>query len=315
MSTIRRTSRGTKAAGWLKPLRAIPLLALLLAATALRAAAQSAPPPPANLLNVLGTENEYQDIAGQIGGNRVQTYTILSDPSVDPHLYESNVDDAKIVANADVVIENGVGYDDFVDHLMSASPRAGRIAINVATLTGHKPGDNPHLWEDTFKTMPALIPALVQALSQKDPAGADYYAANGQNFLASLQSIQTVCDALKQKYAGTPVLGTEPLWNYQASYCGIKMLDADADFQLATMAGNDPPAFAVARFRDQLNNGTAKMLMFNAQAVTPMSLQMQGLAQANNIPIVAFYETKPSGVNYQGWMTGQLQAVLQALGG
>ena len=299
---------------FLKVSRAGAFLALALGGTAVPTRAQSAP-PPANLVKVVGIENEYQDIANQVGGNRVQTYTILSDPNVDPHLYESNVDDAKIVANADIIIENGVGYDDFADHLMSASPRADRILLKVQTLTNHQTGDNPHLWYDTFNTMPALIPALVQALSQKDPSGAQFYAAQGQAFLNSLQQIQAVCTALKQKYSGTPVLGTEPLWNYQAKWCGINMLDAEGPFQKATQDGNDPPAFAVAKFRDELNNGASKMLMFNDQALTPMSQQMQTLAQANNVPVVAMSETEPPNTTYQQWMTSQLQAVLQALGG
>ncbi|HEX6513914.1 MAG TPA: zinc ABC transporter substrate-binding protein [Chloroflexota bacterium] len=296
-------------------LRALSLSAFVLAGSVLPATAQSAPPPPAHLVKVLGVENEYQDIANQVGGNRVQTYTILSDPSVDPHLYETNVDDAKIVASADIIIENGVGYDDFADHLMAASPRPDRILLKVETLTGHQPGDNPHLWYDTFNTMPALIPALVQALSKKDPAGAQFYAAQGQTFLNSLSQIQAVCNTIKQKYSAAPVLATEPLWNYQAKPCGVNVLDAEGPFQKATQDGNDPPAFAVAKFRDQLNSGAAKLLMFNNQAVTPMSQQMQGLAQANNIAVVAMSETEPPNTPYQQWMTSQLQAVLQALGG
>jgi zinc/manganese transport system substrate-binding protein len=290
------------------------LLAALFPASAAPAAAQTAP-PAASLVKVLGIENHYQDIAAQVGGSRVQTSTILSDPSVDPHMYESSVEDAKLVAGADIVIENGAGYDTFADRLLSASPRPERLLLRVDKITGHKDGDNPHLWYDTFNTMPALVTALVQALSQKDPAGADYYAAQGQAFLASLQPIQTACDSLKQRYGGVAVLGTEPLWNYQAKACGLAMLDAEGDFQKATQDGNDPPAFAVVKFRNQIPGRVARMLMFNSQAVTPMSSQMQALAQANSIPVVAMSETEPSGTTYQQWMMSQLQAVLQALGG
>ncbi|MBV9121084.1 MAG: zinc ABC transporter substrate-binding protein, partial [Chloroflexi bacterium] len=106
------------------------LLTVMWTGTASVAEAQTNSPSQLPV-KVLGVENEYQDIANQIGGSRVQTYTILSDPNVDPHLYESSVDDAKIVASADIVIENGVGYDDFADHLMSASQRPDRIVLKV----------------------------------------------------------------------------------------------------------------------------------------------------------------------------------------
>ena len=264
---------------------------------------------------VLGVENQYQDIAAQVGGKRVDSQTILSDPNVDPHIYESNVEDAKIVARADVVIVNGAGYDDFADHLMSASPRDGRAVLRVDKLTGHAPGDNPHLWYDTFNTMPILVPTLVQALTQKDPEGAQQYAAQGQQFLDSLQPIRAICDSIKQKYPSAQVMATEPLWNYQAQACGLRMLDAEGDFQKATQAGNDPPASAAAHFRDQLNSRAAHALIVNSQAESPISGQMQALAHASQIPVVAMSETEPPKTTYQQWMTGQLQAVLQALGG
>jgi len=131
----------------------------------------------------------------------------------------------------------------------------------------------------------------------------------------SLQPLQALCDSINQKYGGTPMIGTEPVFNYQAKACGLKMLDAEGDFQKATQDGNDPPAFAVVKFRDQLNNRVAKVLMFNNQAVTQMSQQMADLAELNGVPVVGMSETMPPKVTYQQWMTNQLQAMLQALGG
>jgi zinc/manganese transport system substrate-binding protein len=295
-----------------------PLLAGV-ALCALSACATTSPrsafPSPAATVRVLGVENFYADIATQIGGGRIQVNAILSDPSVDPHVYETNVDDARLVANADIVIKNSVGYDAFIDKLLAASPRSQRIVVDVGQLTGHKEGDNPHLWYDTFNTMPALVSALTEALAQKDPSGQDYYTAQGQTFLNSLQPIQGLIQTLQRKYAGVSVLATEPLWNYQATAAGLNMLDPDGPFQKATEEGNDPPALAVVKFRDQLTTGTARMLIFNNQAVTPISQQMQTLARQNNVSVVGMSETEPPNTSYQQWMTSQLQAVLQALGG
>lgn len=291
-------------------LAVMAMVASLLAATAAPAAAQTAGP-----VKVLGVENFYADIASQVGGTKVQVGTILSDPSVDPHLYESNVDDAKLIANADIVIKNSVGYDTFIDKLLAASPRQGRILIDVAQLTGHVDGDNPHLWYDTFNTMPILIPALTQALSQKDPADQAYFTAQGQAFLASLQPIQELVTTIKTKYAGAPVMASEPLWNYQAKAAGLNMLYAEGAFQKATQEANDPPAAAVVEYRNAINNRVAKMFMFNNQAVTQMSQQLSDYAAASNIPVVSMSETMPPNTTYQQWMISQLTAALQALGG
>ena len=266
-------------------------------------------------LRVLGVENFYADVAGQVGGAKFRVDTILSDPSVDPHVYEASVEDAKLVAQADVVIENGAGYDAFVDKLLAASPRPDRIVIDVAQLTGHHDGDNPHLWYDTLNTMPPLAKALARALSQKDPAGQSAYTGSAQAFVDALAPVHQLQATIGRKYAGAPVLATEPLWNYGAAAAGLSVLDADGPFQKATEDGNDPPAAAVVRFRSQLTSRTARLLVVNSQAVTPISQQMQALARQTGVPVVPMSETEPPNTTYQQWMAGQLQAVLQALGG
>ncbi len=75
-------------------------------------------------INVVAAENFYGNIVAQLGGEKVNVTSILSDPNVDPHEYESSVDDAKAIAAADLVIENSGGYDDWMDKLLSASPSA-----------------------------------------------------------------------------------------------------------------------------------------------------------------------------------------------
>jgi zinc/manganese transport system substrate-binding protein len=266
-------------------------------------------------LRVLAVENFYADVANQVGGGKVRVDTILSDPSVDPHVYEPNVGDAKLVAQADVVIENGAGYDAFVDKLLVASPRPDRIVIDVARLTGRHDGDNPHLWYDALNTMPPLAHALARALSEKDPADQSTFAGGAQAFVDALEPVRQLQATIAQKYGGAPVLATEPLWNYGAAAAGLSMLDVDGPFQKATEAGNDPPAAAVVRFRSQLTSRTARLLVVNSQAVTPISQQMQALARQNGVPVVPMSETEPPNTTYQQWMAGQLRAVLQALGG
>src|SRR5580704_6357413 len=72
------------------------------------------------VLQVVAAENFWGSIVSQIGGSHVQVLSIVSDPNADPHEYESNASDARAVANADYVIENGVGYDSWMDKLLSA---------------------------------------------------------------------------------------------------------------------------------------------------------------------------------------------------
>src|SRR5579859_3359344 len=68
-------------------------------------------------IKIVAAENFYGNIAQQLGGNKVQVLSILSDPNADPHEYESSVKDAEAVTNADIVIKNGDDYDTWMDKL------------------------------------------------------------------------------------------------------------------------------------------------------------------------------------------------------
>ncbi len=104
-------------------------------------------------IKVIGAENFYADLLGQVGGTRVDSSSLLNDPNADPHAFESSPADAAKVADAQLVIENGLGYDSFMDKLLAASPSSGRIVINVQQLLALPDGANAHIWYD-----PATMP-------------------------------------------------------------------------------------------------------------------------------------------------------------
>lgn len=265
-------------------------------------------------IHVVAGENFYGDLATQIGGDRVTVRSILSDPNADPHEYETNADDAKAVADAQVVVKNGLGYDAFIDKLLAASPRPHRIVIDVGELTGHRQGDNPHVWYDPT-TMPRVAHRLADILTQLDPADTEYFAGRLQAFNASEKAVSDRVSSLRAKYQGARVLPTEPVFDYMAAALGLEIVDREGAFQKAVEEGNDPPAAAVARFRDQLASHQIKALIYNKQAVTPITTQMRAIAQLNQVAAVPVSETEPSGKTYQEWMLDELTLLQPALGG
>jgi zinc/manganese transport system substrate-binding protein len=271
----------------------------------------SSTPAPSSLAIVAG-ENFYGDLATQLGGSHVRVTSILSDPSVDPHLYESNVDNAKAVGAASLVIKNGMGYDAFMDKLLAASPRPARIVIDVGQAMGAQDGANPHLWYKP-DTMPRLAQVLTDRLSQLDPANSADFNAGLQRFNTSLKPLQDRIATMKAKDAGLKVLPTEPVFDYTADALGLEVVDKEGAFQRAVEEGNDPPADAVGKFRQQLASHAIKALIYNSQAVTPITSQMQNTAKQNNVPVVGVTETEPPGKNYQQWMLDQLDQLQRAL--
>lgn len=97
-------------------------------------------------LTVVSSENFWGSIASQLGGTHVTVTSIINSPSGDPHDYESTTNDARTLAQADYIILNGAGYDDWASKLIAANPVNGRKVFTVANLLGKKAGDNPHFW-------------------------------------------------------------------------------------------------------------------------------------------------------------------------
>ena len=268
-----------------------------------------APPSPAT---VVAAENFYGDIVGQIAGDHVRVTSIISDPSVDPHEYETNPRDAAAVANARLVIQNGLGYDTFIDHLVAASPNPQRTLIVVSALTGHVNGDNVHLWYDPA-TIPRVAQVILDALVQIDPGNAPSYRNRYKAFQASLAPLNHAIAGIKAQYGGAPVACTEPVFGYMAAALGLNVL-TPLSFQKAVEEGEDPPASALAQMEDQLRQHQVKVLLYNTQTVSPITTRIQQMARSVGVPVVGVSETEPPGTSFQQWMLSQLEPLRLALG-
>jgi zinc/manganese transport system substrate-binding protein len=135
------------------------ILLIFLSACAAPASSQ----PTSGKVLVVAAENFYGDIAQQLGGELVSVTSILSDPNIDPHEYESNVQNGIAVSNAQLVIENGGGYDTWMDKLLSASPNPQRTVLAAVDIADHKLPNNPHVWYgiDNMQTIAGDITAAL----------------------------------------------------------------------------------------------------------------------------------------------------------
>ena len=167
-----------------------------------------------SVISAIGAENEYANVLSQIGGQYVHVSSILNNPNTDPHTFESSPSVASEVSAAQLIVQNGVGYDTFMNKIESASPNPARKVItaqNVLGLPGSTP--NPHLWYDP-KTMPAVAKVMAADLSALRPAHKAYFQARLKAFDQSLTPWLNAIAAFKAKYPGTPVATTEPVADY-----------------------------------------------------------------------------------------------------
>lgn len=295
------------------------VLRILLAVSLLGALAACGSSSPGavgadKVVNVVAAENFYGDIAAQLGGDRVHVTSIINDPESDPHLYESDARDAAGVADARVVIENGLGYDDFVDKLLGAT-KGSRTVLKVAdvlSVTGDNA--NPHLWYDVPR-IPDVARAIVDAFTAADPGGADAYQRNLAAFNASLRPLMAAIGEIKAKYPGAAVAYTERVPEYLLDAAGLDVRTPPG-FAAAIEEGNEPSAGDTATMNALMTGRAVKVLMYNGQATSPVTAAVRDLAEKNRIPVVPVTETIPNkGEHYQDWQLGQVRALLGALGG
>jgi zinc/manganese transport system substrate-binding protein len=299
--------------------RAYPLLILFITALFLLSACGSntatgnsnSNGSSSSTISVVAAENFYGDVVKQLGGSQVSVTSILSDPNVDPHEYESNVRTAVVVSKAQLVIENGLGYDTWMDQLLSASPDSNRIVLVAGNIADHKLTDNPHVWYG-FDNMATIAQAITSALKKLDSADSSTFDSNLATFKQSLVPLQQKISSINSKYKGTPVALTETIYLYQSTPEGLNVL-TPFEFEKAIAEGNDPPANTVTMTNDQISRKEAKILIYNEQTITPITTNVQNEARRLNIPIVPVTETMPPGKTYQTWMMNQLNTLEQAL--
>ncbi len=263
-------------------------------------------------LAVVAAENFYGDIARQIGGDRINVVSIMNNPDQDPHLFETTPGVVRQIADAQIVVLNGADYDPWMEKLLSAAPRPGRVVINAAELTGKKPGDNPHLWYAPA-TMPAVAKALATAFSKADPAHAGDYAARLATTLASLERIGQRAAQIKAKHKGEAVTATEPVFGLMAEALGLTV--RNQRFALAVMNDTEPSARDVAAFENDLKQRKVKLFLYNNQVSSKMTEHLLTIAKTAKVPVVGVTETQPAKVSFQDWMLGELDAVDKALTG
>ncbi len=265
----------------------------------------------ADPIRIVAAESVYGDIARQIGGEGAAVKSILANPQEDPHEFEAAVATARAVANAQVVIYNGAGYDPWMARLVSAARAPSRQVIEVARLS-RKGSDNPHLWYDT-DAMSALAATLAEKLGAIDTAHRSEYRERAVAFDNSLQSLRARIAAMRVRYGGTRVAATEPVFQYMADALGLQM--RNPRFQLSVMNGTEPGARTIAMFEDDLRGHVVKALIYNTQTDEPLARRMRDVANRAGIPVIPVTETQPRGTTYQGWMTIQLDALERALAG
>ena len=324
-------------------------LSLTLPIVALAGCAAPAPEPDDGRISVVASTNVYGDIAARVGGDLVEVTSIVTGAAQDPHSYEASAQDQLAIAGAELVIENGGGYDPFVDALLEASGNEDAVVLDASEISGlvpegaeaeghdhedgeehdheeadeevhedehghegpsHIEGFNEHVWYD-FGVIDELAGEIEDILSLLDPASEELFERNHDAFDDALEAIDDRAHALRAQWSGTPVAVTEPVALYLFEDLGL-VNRMSAEFTQAIEEGSDVPPLVLQDALAVVRSGIA-LLAVNAQTASPETAQLEAAATAAGVPIVSLTETLPGDRDYLGWMSDNLAALEAAL--
>ncbi len=294
--------------------RFIYILSLIGLLWFLSGCASSSAPTPAEgkKINIVAAENFYGEVAKTVGGDNVNVRSILNERIMDPEDFSPTPQDAREVAGASIVIYNGIGYDAWMEKLLSASKENNRREIAVATdLLKLNKGDNPHVWYN-LEMMRKLALSLADELAKMDPQNAQTYQQNAQNYVKKLDALIGKETALIQS-APIPIETTETIFEYMAKKLNFAV--QTPGFAQAIFNGVDPTPGELISIEKNIKNKKIKLLIYNKNTKSQEVDRLTRLAKENGVPIVSVTEQKPANTTYISWMTDVLNKLEEALNG
>jgi len=316
-----------------------------IAVTALALAGCSASTPAADDnagLSIVASTNVYGSIAEAIGGDLVTVTSIITSAAQDPHSYEASAQDQLALSKADLVIENGGGYDPFIDTLLSASSSEAPV-VNASEASGllegdahehdddastsstdsaaeeeedheghdHIEGFNEHVWY-SFHGVEHVAEEIAHQLSELDADNAATYEANFTAFTGEIEAREARAEALHADTEGMGAAITEPVPLYLLEAAGFTNRTPE-EFSEAIEEGTDVAPAVLAQTLALFGSGSVSLLAYNSQTASNETEEVRAAAEENGVAVVEFTETMPDGADYVSWMTDNLSAISAAV--
>jgi zinc/manganese transport system substrate-binding protein len=290
-----------------------PVVVALVLSTLTACASQTRQSPA---LTVVTSTDVWADVVRQVAGGlagREVDVSALIPSGEDPHAYEATPRNRVDLSRADIVVENGGGYDDFVHALL----RAGQnhpVELDAVTISGkHAMGGslNEHVWYD-LQSVDRVARAVADAMAARDPDQAATFRANVERFGLRLVALEHQEDAIGGRHSGQGVAITEPVPLYLLQACGL-VNRTPAAFSAAIEDGTDVSPRVLHQTLALFTGHVVRLLVYNEETEGVATQRVLAAARSSGIPTVAVTETLPAGAPYLSWMSGILDAVDRAL--
>ncbi|SON56408.1 Periplasmic chelated iron-binding protein [Hartmannibacter diazotrophicus] len=231
-------------------------------AAALALLALTASPASAKELKVVASFTVLADVAREIGGDKV-TVTSLIGPNGDPHEFSPSPKDAKLLADADVVLVSGLGLEGWMDRMVGAAGQVSPVVASKGIETREMDEDghmviDPHVWNSP-RNVEVWVDNIEAALVAADPEDKAAYESNASAYKAKLETIDA--DA-KKRFAAIPadkrkLLTSHDAFGYFGKEYGIEFLSP-----VGLSTESEASAAGVAKLIDQIKKEGVKVYFF-----------------------------------------------------
>lgn len=305
------------------------LLLTACAPTSGNSASGNSADPSDGIVEVVASTSVYGDLVSSIGADKVRVHSIITRTSQDPHSYEATTQDKLAVSKAELLVENGGGYDGFIHKLADDTGLDHGNILNAVELSGLVPeetadpsattdshghehaGFNEHVWY-SLPAMERLADAVAAKLGELEPSSAGTFRSNAAAFKDSLGGLDARLAGIKESAGAAPVAVTEPVPLYLLEAAGLENQTPD-EYTAAIEEDTDVPPAVLKATTDLVGSGSIKLLAYNQQTEGPQTVAVRDAAAAAGVPVVNFSETLPEGKTYLQWMTENVDNIAKAL--
>jgi ABC-type Zn uptake system ZnuABC Zn-binding protein ZnuA len=296
----------------------LALVALTMAAcgqgasTSPGASVGSSPDPDA--LRVVTTTTVFADIVRAVGGRRTNVESIVP-AGVGPEDYEPKPNDARSLADAQLIVSNGVGLDDFLGRLLSSTGAGGasRLVLGEGLPTIDVDGEpNPHFWLDPSMVVSGYLPKIVSALSAAAPADKATFEANAATYAAQVTALDAELKAQVETIpaANRKLVTFHDAFPYFARHFGFELVGV-----VVANVGQEPTASELAALVEKVKATGVKAVFSEAQFNPKLAKTLADEAGITRVVTTLYNDAlgPAPADSYVGMMRWNMQQIVEAL--
>jgi ABC-type Zn uptake system ZnuABC Zn-binding protein ZnuA len=272
------------------------------------------PSPTPDALRVVTTTSVFADIVRNVAREHADVVSIIPN-GVGPEDFEPTPADARLLADTDLIVSNGLGLDEFLERLLGSGTGASvpRLVLGDSIPADLlEPDGNPHVWLDPSLVADHEVPAIVASLSAIDPAHATEFAINGTAYQAALAALdtqlQTVVATIPE--AERKLVTFHDAYPYLARHFGFQLVGV-----ILENVGSEPSAGDLAALVEQVRAAGVRAVFSEAQSSPELA---QALAQEAGVTdiVTDLYNDAlgdPPADSYMGLLRTDIERIAEAL--